>query len=126
MTQKPTGLVRILNGKAVRVASIPCMRPGWKAAETCRQNPTETGRISLLPGAKSREEHATEREDLALDAEARSFSLLPADVIETHLRYGAQWDRRLYRAMDQLERLQRRRRGENVPPPLNISLGSTQ
>jgi hypothetical protein len=31
-------------------------------------------------------------------------------------------DKLLYRAMDQLERLQRPRRGENVPPPLNIHL----
>jgi len=27
----------------------------------------------------------------------------------------------LYRAMEQLERFQRRRQGEKVPPPLNIS-----
>jgi len=39
------------------------------------------------------------------------------------LRYEAHLDRQLYRAMDQLERLQRLRRGENVPPPLNINLG---
>ena len=32
-------------------------------------------------------------------------------------------ERQLYRAMDQLERLQRQRRGETVPPPLNINLG---
>ena len=30
---------------------------------------------------------------------------------------------RSYRAMDQLERLQRQRKGEKVPPPLNIDLG---
>ena len=36
------------------------------------------------------------------------------------LRYEAHLDRQLYRAMDQLERLQRQRRGEKVPPPLNI------
>jgi hypothetical protein len=38
-------------------------------------------------------------------------------------RYEGHLDRQRYRAMDQLERLQRQRRGENVPPPLNINLG---
>jgi hypothetical protein len=67
--------------------------------------------------------NALERENLALDAEARSFSLPPADAADVLLRYEAHYDRQLYRAMDQLERLQRRRKGENVPPPLNINLG---
>jgi hypothetical protein len=74
-------------------------------------------RISALDG------YVTEREDLALDAEARSFSLPPADATDKLLRYETHLDRQLYRAMDQLERLQRQRRGENVPPPLNINLG---
>jgi len=39
------------------------------------------------------------------------------------LRYEAHLDRHLDRAMDQLERLQRRRKGEIVPPPLNINFG---
>jgi hypothetical protein len=63
-----------------------------------------------------------ERENLAVEAEARSFSLPPVDATDKLLRYEAHLDRQLYRAMDQLERLQRRRRGENVPPPLNINL----
>jgi hypothetical protein len=66
--------------------------------------------------------YALEREELTADAEARSFSL-PADATDKLLRYEAHLDRQLYRAMDQLERLQRQRRGENVPPPLNINLG---
>ncbi|MGC2182739.1 MAG: hypothetical protein WA637_05640, partial [Terriglobales bacterium] len=69
------------------------------------------------------EEHAVEREKLQGDAEARSFSLPPADATDKLLRYEAHLDRQLYRAMDQLERLQRQRGGENVPPPLNINLG---
>jgi len=74
-------------------------------------------RIGLL------KKHALTREKLAGDAEARSFSLPPADAADKLLRYEAHLDRQLYRAMDQLERLQRQRRGENVPPPLNINLG---
>jgi hypothetical protein len=56
------------------------------------------------------------------DAEARSFSLPPAFVADKLLRYEAHLDRQLYRAMDQLERLQRQRKGETLPPPLHISL----
>jgi len=69
------------------------------------------------------EHYATERESLGTDAEARSFSLPPADATDKLIRYEAHLDRQLYRAMDQLERLQRQRRGENMPPPLNINLG---
>jgi hypothetical protein len=66
--------------------------------------------------------YALEREKLVRDAEARSFSLPTADATDKLLRYEAHLDRQLYRAMDQLERLQRQRKGENVPPPLNINL----
>jgi hypothetical protein len=68
------------------------------------------------------EGYATEREKLVGDAEARSFSLPPSDATDKLLRYEAHLDRQLYRAMDQLERLQRQRRGERVPLPLSISL----
>ena len=73
--------------------------------------------ISIFKG------YAKEREELVRDAEARSFSLPPADATDKLLRYEAHLDRQLYRAMDQLERLQRQRKGEKVPPPLNINLG---
>src|SRR5439155_26877057 len=72
--------------------------------------------ISIFKG------YAKEREELVRDAEARSFSLPPADATDKLLRYEAHLDRQLYRAMDQLERLQRQRKGEKVPPPLNINL----
>jgi hypothetical protein len=68
-------------------------------------------------------EYAKERENLAVDAEARSLSLPPAEATDKLLRYESHLDRQLYRAMDQLERLQRQHRGEIVPPPLNVNLG---
>jgi hypothetical protein len=68
-------------------------------------------------------DYALDREKLTGDAEALSFSLPPTEATDKLLRYEAHLDRQLYRAMDQLERLQRQRRGENVPPPLNINLG---
>jgi hypothetical protein len=69
-----------------------------------------------------RKEYTSERENLALDSEGRSFSLPPAEVSDKLLRYEAHIDQQLYRAMDELERLQRQRKGENVPPPLNVNL----
>lgn len=57
------------------------------------------GRISDFNG------YAKERENLVLEAEARSFSLAPVDITDKILRYEAHLDRKLDRAMDQLERL---------------------
>ena len=68
------------------------------------------------------QEYTKEREELESDAEARSFSLPPAEVSDKLLRYEAHVDRQLYRAMDQLERIQRLRNGEKVPPPLHLNL----
>ena len=50
-------------------------------------------------------------------------SMLITLVPTKFLRYEAHVDRQLCRAINQLERLQRQRRGEAVPPPLNINLG---
>ena len=51
----------------------------------------------------------------------RDASLMPAqNVVDKLLRYEARLERQMYRAMNQLERLQRLRRGEVVPPPVVI------
>jgi len=57
------------------------------------------------------------REDLArLDA-----AILPSvEILDKLQRYETTLERQLYRAMNQLERLQRRRNGENVPPPFSV------
>jgi len=68
-------------------------------------------------------EPALESVTLEPDAETRSLSLPPEEATDKLLRYEAHLDRQLYRAMDQLERLQRQRKGEKVPPPLHINLG---
>ena len=91
---------------------------------------TETSNADVIAIIENRlerlgtfKEYVFEREKLAVDAEDRSLSLPSADATDKLLRYEAHLDRQLYRAMDQLERLQRQRRGENVPPPLNVNLG---
>lgn len=102
-----------------------------QCSEKVSEPEIEEARASLVKLIDSRlkwiakmAEHVKRRDFLALDAESRSFSLPPADATDKLLRYDAHNDRQLYRAMDQLERLQRQRRGENVPPPLNVNLAS--
>jgi hypothetical protein len=58
------------------------------------------------------------------EAEARrDASLLPrTEVVEKILRYESSLERQFYRALNQLERLQRRRNGETVPPPLMMDM----
>lgn len=70
-----------------------------------------------------RGERAEMNQVLDLRAEAKSRALPNETATGTLLRYETHLDRLLYRAMDELERLQRRRKGENVPPPLNVNLG---
>lgn len=62
-----------------------------------------------------REEHETRAQ------EAAAFLPEPA-VAEKIMRYESNLERQLYRAMSQLERVQRLRKGEPVPPPLAVQV----
>jgi hypothetical protein len=75
---------------------------------------------------KSLLDSATKNYDLLFDAQIRSLALPDERATDKVLRYQTHLDRQLYRAMDQLERLQRRRKGENVPPPLNVNFGGNR
>jgi hypothetical protein len=44
------------------------------------------------------------------------------DALDKILRYETAIDRSMGRDLDRLERLQRRRRGERIPPPLSVCL----
>jgi hypothetical protein len=108
-------------------------RPGAKAenrsAEAADDKEAEEKRSAVVAAIDRQLEtindfknYASERGELTADSEARSYSLPPAEATDKLLRYESHLDRQLYRAMDELERLQRRRRGENIPPPLNVNL----
>jgi hypothetical protein len=61
--------------------------------------------------------------DDAEDAARRAAAVLPSDeVVEKIMRYESALHRQLYRAMNQLERLQRRRRGEHVAAPVVVEV----
>jgi hypothetical protein len=53
----------------------------------------------------------------------RDASVLPGrKVVDRIMGYESRLERQMYRAMNQLERLQRLRRGEVVPPPVSIQV----
>jgi len=67
---------------------------------------------------------ATEREEAEESAHQAAAHLPSAQTLDKILRYETTLERQLYRAMNQLERLQRRRNGENIPPPMSMDIGS--
>jgi hypothetical protein len=73
-------------------------------------------------------EFLARRRQKQMEAEDRirraAAMLLEEPVVEKIVRYESALQRQLYRSMNQLERLQRRRLGENVPPPvlMDVSL----
>ena len=58
------------------------------------------------------------------EAEQIGRSLPPSDASNKILRYGTTLNRELYRALNELERLQRRRRGDIVPPPIHVEIST--
>ncbi len=70
------------------------------------------------------QEDFKEKEQLELDATVSSLALPSKEVIEKILRYETAIERQLYRAIDQLERLQRGRKGEAIPPPVNLRVST--
>jgi hypothetical protein len=49
---------------------------------------------------------------------------IKSDAISLSLRYGSTIERDLFRALDQLERVQRQRNGETIPAPLRVSVSA--
>jgi hypothetical protein len=64
-----------------------------------------------------------ESRDASEERARRAAAALPADAnLEKILRYEAALERQMYRAINQLERLQLRRRGEYVPAPIAMTI----
>jgi len=89
----------------------------WRLRRALRCETGETRK--LLDSAIS---DAEWQEKSYLEAQVRSLSLPPAAVLDRILRYETTIERQLYRALDQLERLQRQRNGDHVPPPVRLSV----
>ncbi|HTS17108.1 MAG TPA: hypothetical protein VMP11_06010 [Verrucomicrobiae bacterium] len=65
---------------------------------------------------------AAEREEHEAEARRDATFLPETAVAEKIVRYEGSLERQLYRAMNQLERMQRLRKGEAVPPPLAVQV----
>jgi len=61
-------------------------------------------------------------EKVQMEAQGATFLLPSQEVFEKLRRYEGMLERQLYRAMRQLERLQRLRKGEAVPAPLSVEV----
>ncbi|MCH8267966.1 MAG: hypothetical protein IH846_10640 [Acidobacteria bacterium] len=59
-----------------------------------------------------------EEEHLRVETDHARFSL--PEAMDRILRYETAMERQLYRALHQLERIQRRKQGEPVPPPVSV------
>jgi hypothetical protein len=70
------------------------------------------------------EEQRSSREE-AEEQARQAAAVLPADTtLDKILRYEAALERQIYRAMNQLERLQRRRQGEVIPAPMAMEIAA--
>ena len=78
----------------------------------------EIGRLDAI------REMYQKKETLELEALKASLALPPREVLEKILRYETTISRQLYKAMAELERLQRLRRGEPVPPAINVEVSN--
>ena len=63
-----------------------------------------------------------EQEDLNTQSAMAKLCLPDGETYDRILRYETAIERQMYRAMNQLERLQRQRRGEFTPPPVNVEI----
>lgn len=71
---------------------------------------------------QAKEELLNGIERLELEAKVSSLALPAGQAVDLFLRYETAIERQWYRAMSELERLQRQRKGEAVPPPLSVDL----
>ena len=67
-------------------------------------------------------ERCVEDEEQEEDSRQAAAVLPSGDVLDKILRYETKLERQLYRAMAQLERVQRMRRGEAIPAPLSVEV----
>ena len=64
-----------------------------------------------------------EKRETAEEEARQAAAVLPSmEVLEKILRYETKLERQMYRAMSQLERVQRMRQGEDVPPPMTMEV----
>ena len=77
-----------------------------------------------LSTLKRLEKKVEAKEQQRLESARSKASLPNAESSDRILRYEKDINREFYKAMDQLERLQRRCQGEHVPPPITVDVST--
>jgi hypothetical protein len=75
-----------------------------------------------IGGFRIWEERRAEEEESENDARDAAAVLPAAETLDKILRYETKLERQMYRAMAQLERVQRMRSGEAIPAPLSVEI----
>lgn len=98
-------------------------KKGW-IDKSLREDFIEQDLEGIKECEKRLEELARRRGNADLKATRliQSKSLPDALTMDRILRYETAIERQMYRALNQLERLQRQRAGDNVPPPLSVEV----
>ena len=105
-------------GRVLR-AEVGEIQKAMNDAPAARINELEVQRLLHLPSNTSEAE-----ERRWLESERACRTLPPAGVLDKILRYETTIEWQLYRALHQLERIQRRSRGEVVPPPVSVEFSA--
>jgi hypothetical protein len=115
------GLTKELEQLRERLQNNP---EGLDAAALRERNKTQAlaflkRELSMVAWQKRR----CEERDANAEQARQAAAVLPSmEVMERILRYETKLERQLYRAMAHLERCQRMRRGESVPPPMTLEV----
>jgi hypothetical protein len=122
---QPNGLAEELE-KLRRACSPPPEAPAPDAAVQREETKRKLlARINIKLGHLDWQMQKCQQRELSEEQARQAAAVLPsADTLEKILRYETALERQLYRSMNELERLQRRRRGENVPAPLTVELSA--
>jgi hypothetical protein len=106
-------------------------KPGQAAGDAQgKLSPEECKRTILGLIASEREQLeamlvvAVESESREMEIKLATLALPPDRAMERILRYETAIERQLYRALSQLERLQRQRKGEPAPPVTKVDISS--
>jgi hypothetical protein len=118
---KPNSLSRELEGLRVRLSQNSDGAGPASGREANKQQALRAidRKLERLESCKA----DCEKREAAEEQARQAAAVLPSpQVLDKIMRYEAMLQRQLYRAMAQLERLQRMRQGESVPPPMTMEV----
>ena len=93
---------------------------GYASPDQCKENFLDEVKEEIRRLERYRKEHAT------ISARKLEVEALRLPEMDRLLRYETSLSREIDRTLNQLERLQRMRLGQPVPPPINLNVTSTK